>query len=54
MDNKNKRQKTKEKKRKKYDHSQLELNMIRAQLALPKHKRTNFLRKKLPNGGSFL
>lgn len=28
--------------------------MIRRQLALPMHKRTNFLRYRLPNGGSCL
>ena len=28
--------------------------MIRANLALPMHKRTHFLRKRLPNGGSTL
>ena len=30
------------------------LDMIRAHLALPMHKRTHFLRKQLPNGGSAL
>ena len=30
------------------------VDMIRARLALPMHKRTNFLRKRLPNGGSAL
>lgn len=35
-------------------HDQLELNMILARLKLPENKRTGFLRKRLPNGGSFL
>ena len=30
------------------------VDMIRANLALPMHKRTHFLRKRLPNGGSTL
>lgn len=30
------------------------LDMIRANLALPMHKRTHFLRLRLPNGGSCL
>ncbi len=30
------------------------VDMIRANLALPMHKRTHFLRLRLPNGGSCL
>ena len=30
------------------------VDMIRANLALPMHKRTHFLRMRLPNGGSTL
>lgn len=30
------------------------IDMIRARLALPLHKRTHFLRMRLPNGGSTL
>jgi len=30
------------------------IDMIRANLALPMHKRTHFLRMRLPNGGSTL
>lgn len=30
------------------------IDMIRARLALPMNQRTNFLRKRLPNGGSAL
>ncbi len=30
------------------------IDMIRARLALPMHKRTHFLRIRLPNGGSTL
>ena len=36
------------------DYSQLELTMILSRLALPMEKRTGFLRRRLPNGGSCL
>jgi hypothetical protein len=36
------------------DYAQLELSMILARLALPMEKRTGFLRRRLPNGGSCL
>jgi hypothetical protein len=36
------------------DYSKLELSMILARLALPMEKRTGFLRRRLPNGGSCL
>jgi hypothetical protein len=36
------------------DYSQMELSMIIARLALPMEKRTGFLRRRLPNGGSSL
>ena len=36
------------------DYSQMELSMILARLALPMEKRTVFLRRRLPNGGSCL
>ena len=35
-------------------HRQLELAMIRARLALPPEKRTGFLRRRLPQGGTSL
>ena len=36
------------------DYSRLEMDMILARLALPMEKRTGFLRRRLPNGGSCL
>ena len=45
---------TKKEKKQAVSHNQLELNMILARLALPEEKRTGFLRRRLPNGGSFL
>jgi hypothetical protein len=36
------------------DFGKMEIAMITARLALPMEKRTGFLRKRLPNGGSCL
>jgi len=35
-------------------HEQMEIKMIFSRLSLPMNKRTGFLRKRMPNGGSSL
>ncbi len=35
-------------------HEEMEIKMILSRLALPMNKRTGFLRKRMPNGGSCL